>query len=53
MKEHTKFVIKLVFVELVGTVNNAYYHNVLLIQHLFPAVKRIYDGHFTFQWDSA
>jgi len=34
-------------------VNGAYYRDVLLTQHLLPAIKLMSGGYFTFQQDSA
>ena len=44
---------ELVFVEPGAQVNGAYYHNILLSQHLLPEISRISGGHFIFQQDSA
>jgi hypothetical protein len=43
----------LIFVEPGAKVNGAYYRDVLLTQHLLPAIKQISGGYFTFQQDSA
>ena len=34
-------------------VNGAYYRDVLLAQHMLPAIKHVSGGYFTFQQDSA
>ena len=44
---------EMVFVEPGAKVNGAYYRDVLLTQHLLPAIKRVSGGYFTFQQDSA
>lgn len=43
----------LIFVEPGVKVNGAYYRDVLLTQHLLPAIKRVSGDFFTFQQDSA
>src|SRR5678816_4896181 len=43
----------LIFVEPGVKVNGAYYRDVLLTQHLLPAIKQVSGGYFTFQQDSA
>ena len=43
---------ELVFVEPGVKVNGPYYRDVLLTQHLLPAIKRVSGGYFTFQQDS-
>ena len=43
----------LIFVQPGVKVNGAYYRDVLLIQHLLPAIKHVSGGYFTFQQDSA
>jgi len=40
---------ELLFLEPVATLNGVYYHDVLLTEHLLPAIKRFSSGHFTFQ----
>jgi len=43
----------LIFVQPGVKVNGAYYRDVLLNQHLLPAIKHVSGGYFTFQQDSA
>ena len=43
----------LIFVEPGAKVNAAYYRDVLLAQHLLPAIKQVSGDYFTFQQDSA
>lgn len=43
----------LIFVEPGVKVNGAYYRDVLLAQHMLPAIKHVSGGYFTFQQDSA
>ena len=44
---------KLIFIEPGAKINGAYYHDVLLAQHLLPAIKQVSGPFFTFQQDSA
>jgi hypothetical protein len=44
---------KLIFIEPGAKINGAYYRDVLLAQHLLPAIKQVSGPLFTFQQDSA
>ena len=43
----------LIFLKPGAKVDGAYYRDVLLTQHLLPAIKQMSGGYFTFQQDSA
>lgn len=43
----------LIFIEPGAKVNGEYYRNVLLKQHLLPAIKQMSGGYYTFQQDNA
>ena len=45
--------IELIFIEPWVKINGAYYRDVLLIQHLLPAIRDLSGGYFIFQQDSA
>ena len=44
---------ELIFVEPGAKINGSYYRDILLMQHMIPAIRRVSGDHFIFQQDSA